>query len=369
MRKYKKKLSLAYTSFLGFCVLALGMMSFYPSNSNAGKKKYKTKISYDLKTITEHAIVEEGQEKHLTQIDLVEMRREEEIRHVEKYIDNNDDMVTEITHTKPSNLLEPWMPKIAKTVIDKEGVRQYDAKGKLLNFLPVGQKLKARNKKVKQSGRANFGKLQEFRKPLKSDLDILRQQGLNVEELSNGKLKFEGMDNHITFDDTEKSIEKIWFKNGKFKESEKEFFHNVGNGKVIPKRTIHKATKRSHKGTNLEKHTHKIYSNYSINDEIVAILSQDEKEGIKRVIPETTEDIIELKLFPNPVENILNVELPYSEKKTTLSIIDIQGQMLDSKEVTKRTKTSFNTAHLPTGIYILKIETSDKVKAKRFVKN
>ncbi|MCX2762680.1 reprolysin-like metallopeptidase [Aquimarina muelleri] len=75
-----------------------------------------------------------------------------------------------------------------------------------------------------------------------------------------------------------------------------------------------------------------------------------------------TTDPIQISLFPNPVgnENILNVT---SKKDTSYQVVNLLGKIIMSGKLTSKT---INTASLPSGLYILKLNPEGKGKYKSF---
>lgn len=76
--------------------------------------------------------------------------------------------------------------------------------------------------------------------------------------------------------------------------------------------------------------------------------------------------VASLKLYPNPVKNILNIE-GLAGSKTTLSIIDVNGKVLTSATTVTNTY-NWNIKALPPGNYYLRIETGKKITSIKFVK-
>lgn len=75
-----------------------------------------------------------------------------------------------------------------------------------------------------------------------------------------------------------------------------------------------------------------------------------------------------LKVYPNPVEMELNVELKNNHnQEKTISVYNLQGYEWASNHFTGPS-TRINMDLMPDGIYILKIETGEKSYTKRIVK-
>jgi hypothetical protein len=82
----------------------------------------------------------------------------------------------------------------------------------------------------------------------------------------------------------------------------------------------------------------------------------------------------ELSIAPNPVSNLLNINLETvtSIKNGEISILDYTGKVLYSEtlknKVGNRIQQQIDVNHLPNGVYILKISTDNGQLVRRFVK-
>ncbi len=89
-----------------------------------------------------------------------------------------------------------------------------------------------------------------------------------------------------------------------------------------------------------------------------------------QVIPQgtlgiTTNEAHQIKIYPNPVKDILTIETN-STAKQTLEIINLVGQTIYNTNIYKN--TNVDVSHFPKGIYILKLTTDKKTLVKKFVK-
>lgn len=82
--------------------------------------------------------------------------------------------------------------------------------------------------------------------------------------------------------------------------------------------------------------------------------------------PEGTEEItgVEFSIFPNPVNNMLNIELPNGANVSTASVYSLGGKLLK----TVQNRNQLLVSDLPSGIYVLQIESEGKTSVKKFVK-
>lgn len=76
-----------------------------------------------------------------------------------------------------------------------------------------------------------------------------------------------------------------------------------------------------------------------------------------------------IRLFPNPVKEILNVDLGSElSGKTTLQILDLTGKVISTTNVSSTGVMTVNTSELNTGVYILSVENNGNKAIYKFVK-
>jgi hypothetical protein len=71
-----------------------------------------------------------------------------------------------------------------------------------------------------------------------------------------------------------------------------------------------------------------------------------------------------IKIFPNPVMNILTLEIT---QKSIIEILNIQGQLFKTLTA-EDNKTSVDVSAFPDGVYIVEVKTEKGIVVKRFVK-
>lgn len=76
------------------------------------------------------------------------------------------------------------------------------------------------------------------------------------------------------------------------------------------------------------------------------------------------EDILNFNLSPNPANEVLKIKGDFSIE--SVSIIDVTGSMILSKEMIPTKELEIAVDDLPNGIYLLRIETSEGTSLKRF---
>jgi hypothetical protein len=86
------------------------------------------------------------------------------------------------------------------------------------------------------------------------------------------------------------------------------------------------------------------------------------------------EEVIDIQLsfraFPNPVSNILNLEITnFENQELTYQLFDLNGRLLSSKNI-QQTLTEISTSDLPPTTYFLRVIDLDKsIKSFKIVKS
>lgn len=83
--------------------------------------------------------------------------------------------------------------------------------------------------------------------------------------------------------------------------------------------------------------------------------------------PDSQQVICEIKIYPNPVNNELHVEIPLEKNNTikTLNIFNIKGVCVYSKEVTTTVQT-IDVSDLQKSIYIIQVDNTVRLFVKKF---
>ena len=80
-------------------------------------------------------------------------------------------------------------------------------------------------------------------------------------------------------------------------------------------------------------------------------------------------DASDIQVFPSPTQNTLNVMLPNPGEIITVDLINLNGQQLDSFNISQDNLTSVDISNLESGVYILQFKLADKgIITKKFVK-
>ncbi|MDA3910530.1 MAG: T9SS type A sorting domain-containing protein [Bacteroidales bacterium] len=76
-----------------------------------------------------------------------------------------------------------------------------------------------------------------------------------------------------------------------------------------------------------------------------------------------------LNVYPNPVNNTLNIDLTgIAKAEGTLSILNVQGKTLVSRQVSNEGVLSLDITHLSEGIYLCRYSNATEVKTVKIIK-
>ncbi|MGI8951214.1 MAG: T9SS type A sorting domain-containing protein [Chitinophagaceae bacterium] len=81
-----------------------------------------------------------------------------------------------------------------------------------------------------------------------------------------------------------------------------------------------------------------------------------------------SDDVHEIKIYPNPVKNVLNIHGLNDSGSTTLCIINVYGQLIKQLITNGSSYYSCNVQSLSSGAYFLKIITAKKTVMLKFIK-
>jgi hypothetical protein len=77
---------------------------------------------------------------------------------------------------------------------------------------------------------------------------------------------------------------------------------------------------------------------------------------------------LNLKIYPNPVIDQLNIESNFEHSQLQLQISDMQGRTVHSEQQASNTNIQLQLSHLPAGMYLLRIQNGQQTAWARFVK-
>ncbi len=76
---------------------------------------------------------------------------------------------------------------------------------------------------------------------------------------------------------------------------------------------------------------------------------------------------LDFTMYPNPVLDEVNVQLPTGTSSAKVSVFDYSGRLILTKNINSF-DSKLNTRNLSTGIYLMKVETDNKLGAQKLIK-
>ena len=76
---------------------------------------------------------------------------------------------------------------------------------------------------------------------------------------------------------------------------------------------------------------------------------------------------LKCRIFPNPTNGIVRIELPTNQHIKSIRIIDLMGKQLFYKEVIQLSTYQLDLSYLAIGIYYIAVATKDRVVYKKLI--
>ena len=77
--------------------------------------------------------------------------------------------------------------------------------------------------------------------------------------------------------------------------------------------------------------------------------------------------LLSFEMYPNPVSDVLNIQLPTSTEKAEVSVFDYTGRLVSSKTISSN-DTAIDVQKISKGIYMIRVATNTKIGVQRFIK-
>ena len=80
------------------------------------------------------------------------------------------------------------------------------------------------------------------------------------------------------------------------------------------------------------------------------------------------EEFVRFNVYPNPVTNLLNIQIPSSTEPTNLKIYNVLGKLILNRDITQ-SETKLDVSSMASGIYILSFESNKGSKTFKLIKS
>jgi hypothetical protein len=78
-------------------------------------------------------------------------------------------------------------------------------------------------------------------------------------------------------------------------------------------------------------------------------------------------NLLSFEMYPNPVSDLLNIQLPTGTEKAEISVFDYTGRLVSSKIISSN-DTAIDVQKISRGIYMIRVATNTKIGVQRFIK-
>ena len=78
-------------------------------------------------------------------------------------------------------------------------------------------------------------------------------------------------------------------------------------------------------------------------------------------------NLLSFEMYPNPVLDVLNIQLPTSTEKAEVSVFDYTGRLVSSKTISSN-DTAIDVQKISKGIYMIRVAANNKIGVQRFIK-
>ncbi|MEI7980319.1 MAG: T9SS type A sorting domain-containing protein, partial [Bacteroidota bacterium] len=84
-------------------------------------------------------------------------------------------------------------------------------------------------------------------------------------------------------------------------------------------------------------------------------------------INDHNQDASSMKIYPNPVKNLVTIEMPSGSSESTLQLYNTGGQEIIRKQIGSG-QTQIDLSHLAKGVYTIRILNNNKTEVRKIVK-
>jgi len=78
-------------------------------------------------------------------------------------------------------------------------------------------------------------------------------------------------------------------------------------------------------------------------------------------------NLLSFEMYPNPVSDVLNIQLPTGTEKAEVGVFDYTGRLVSSKTISSN-DTAIDVQQISKGIYMIRLAANNKIGVQRFIK-
>jgi len=311
---------------------------------------YEQRLSY-TEFETEYYLIDQKDIDNISLPDKVKLKELKYEREYLKFINEDAERTTIIKHISSEGVYEDWMEEPEIVYIDKDAVSIYSFKGKKINRIehtPTYLKLAK-----------NIGSdlLPIYNVPTREQLTEMENAGMQVEELASNFTQITFNSRQVTYNEDLLYVDVSDLnENGDVMHSVKTTYMQLPDGELVIERTRESSIVSLDNGVNAEHVFLRLFSNYRYEDIYYKSKNSVEKQILK-VIANSDQSKISLNYTPFSESNVSKV-----------TIYNINGRIVQSKNVDNSGSNEVSIQNLTPGVYIISIQSSGKSLNEKFIK-
>lgn len=355
---------------LNLCTICLLLICFNVYSQNPLKQ-----VHFKTTQTKVYAVPKDADIKSLTSYDLTNIRTETNTSETEMIIDRNRDLTITILNFEMPRFENDYEYEIGKVVTNKNETNLFNHKGDLLH----NNKNSDEDEEfiIHEDAIEEYGLMPEFK--INDDMTQLYiAMGFTVS--TNDQGVFTAINDSIElYYDTKKLImEMRIFKEKQLQISDWKQYQKIENN-IIPKVFVMTTYDTFSNGIRLQISEITNYNSYSvINSAGETIVYFEDKENgmmshkgaVINQYTETPKKESNIKIFPNPASNNINLEIPlFGTERVKVEIINSLGlTVLTLNDIENDNTINIDVSNLKEGVYIIKCSSGKQFKTGRFIK-
>lgn len=297
---------------------------------------------------------------NITELDKLKLIPKSETNRIDKYLNEDNEIVTVIQLLDSENIYEDWMTKPHKIVIDAEGATTFSESGAILSASPHSEDYPTTQYAVEKSLFVTLPTA--ISEEQKSNIE---NQGFIVYTNVNGTTSITKDGIEIHYNPNAKSMEKIISIDGALVYSEKRTYKTLTSGEQVLERVTSKDYVTFNNGACAEKVTVKI------NTEHEVAIKAEQKSSADFVAQNNQYKPLSFQVFPVPVGDLLTISAKSevaARSWFSIAIFDTNGRKVFMEHEQNPFPYNISTGQLPKGTYIIKIKGKKTSWTERFIK-
>jgi hypothetical protein len=294
---------------------------------------------------------------------------------IEKCFDPNLGLTVTKTILNPDQALNPWMTRIHRSVITKDGVQMFDDNSNEIGFYPSSplhsQFWTEIEDEISSSG---FNPDVSFNFPDQDEIQDLINAGFQILEYPDGKFSYSDGVTEVIIDPVNLRIETNESEEGELKFTSLEGYFQNEAGSYLLNYKIDKVFQTLPSGICGAFVTITNYSKISTGQEFYKSKITDESKLKIEILdsPIQSNAINSFEIFPNPTSGNISLylsNLGSGSKPVNLKITNANGEIMLEKSISHQNLINLPLDKLPAGMYIVNVSTDSYSVSKKLLKN